>query len=110
MAGILGIATYYKLTTSFHTSALDSQPTAPHNFAATVAPGPPLTAEPGTLVSHAALNPTKPSELGRIFAEFGFPGPVADLQYRQAYVASYNRQLRNANWVSGERWDCCRLN
>ncbi|KAI9209331.1 uncharacterized protein BJ171DRAFT_115704 [Polychytrium aggregatum] len=30
----------------------------------------------------------------------GFPGPVSDILYRQAYVGSYNRSLRNPNWVA----------
>ncbi|RKP06778.1 DNA/RNA non-specific endonuclease [Thamnocephalis sphaerospora] len=27
-------------------------------------------------------------------------GPISDIHYRLAYVASYNRQLRNPNWVA----------
>jgi endonuclease G len=30
----------------------------------------------------------------------GFPGPLNDLIYRTAYVASFNRALRNPNWVA----------
>ncbi|KAJ3083153.1 nuclease [Quaeritorhiza haematococci] len=32
--------------------------------------------------------------------KYGFHGPTSDLLYRQAYVASYNRSLRNPNWVA----------
>ncbi|KAI8821809.1 uncharacterized protein EV422DRAFT_527077 [Fimicolochytrium jonesii] len=32
--------------------------------------------------------------------KYGFPGPVSDLLYRTAYVGSYNRSLRNPNWVA----------
>ncbi|CAO3659574.1 unnamed protein product [Rhizopus stolonifer] len=31
---------------------------------------------------------------------FGFPGPVNDLVYRNAYVTSHNRRDRNPNWVA----------
>ncbi|KAJ3047202.1 nuclease [Rhizophlyctis rosea] len=32
--------------------------------------------------------------------KYGFPGPVNDVLYRKAYVASYNRAKRNPNWVA----------
>ncbi|CAG8533017.1 11962_t:CDS:2 [Ambispora leptoticha] len=31
---------------------------------------------------------------------FGFAGPINDTLYRTAYISSYNRQLRNPNWVA----------
>ncbi|KAJ3155680.1 nuclease [Geranomyces variabilis] len=31
---------------------------------------------------------------------YGFPGPVSDRLYRNAYVGSYNRALRNPNWIA----------
>ncbi|KAK4169354.1 mitochondrial nuclease [Cladorrhinum sp. PSN259] len=33
------------------------------------------------------------------FFEYGFPGPVADLATRQAFVSSYDRRTRNPHWV-----------
>jgi endonuclease G len=35
-----------------------------------------------------------------MFKEYGFPGPVSDTRYRIAYTTSFNRQLRNPNWVA----------
>ncbi|KAJ3040865.1 nuclease [Rhizophlyctis rosea] len=32
--------------------------------------------------------------------KYGFPGPVSDVLYRKAYVASFNRANRNPNWVA----------
>ncbi|KAJ3326313.1 nuclease [Boothiomyces sp. JEL0866] len=32
--------------------------------------------------------------------KYGFPGPISDLIYREAYVTSYNRQTRNPNWAA----------
>ncbi|ORX94164.1 hypothetical protein K493DRAFT_315630 [Basidiobolus meristosporus CBS 931.73] len=39
-------------------------------------------------------------EIGKQIMKFGFPGPISDIKYRKSYVASYNRQLRNPNWVA----------
>ena len=32
--------------------------------------------------------------------EYGFPGPVADLAARQAFISSYDRRTRNPHWVA----------
>ncbi|KAG1198259.1 hypothetical protein G6F35_012663 [Rhizopus arrhizus] len=39
-------------------------------------------------------------EKAKSILPFGFPGPVNDLVYRNAYVTSYNRRDRNPNWVA----------
>jgi endonuclease G len=39
-------------------------------------------------------------EKAREILPFGFPGPVNDLVYRNAYITSYNRRDRNPNWVA----------
>lgn len=39
-------------------------------------------------------------EKAREILPFGFPGPVSDLVYRNAYITSYNRRDRNPNWVA----------
>lgn len=41
-----------------------------------------------------------PVEKAREILPFGFPGPVNDLVYRNAYITSYNRRDRNPNWVA----------
>ncbi|KAJ4292286.1 nuclease [Collariella sp. IMI 366227] len=32
--------------------------------------------------------------------EYGFPGPVADLATRQAFISSYDRRTKNPHWVA----------
>jgi endonuclease G len=44
--------------------------------------------------------PTNNVEKAREILPFGFPGPVSDLVYRNAYVTSFNRRDRNPNWVA----------
>lgn len=39
-------------------------------------------------------------EKAKSILPFGFPGPVNDLVYRNAYVTSHNRRDRNPNWVA----------
>ncbi|KAI9277039.1 hypothetical protein BDA99DRAFT_429661 [Phascolomyces articulosus] len=39
-------------------------------------------------------------ENAKTILPFGFPGPVNDIVYRNAYVVSYNRRDRNPNWVA----------
>ncbi|KAI8875044.1 hypothetical protein K501DRAFT_264298 [Backusella circina FSU 941] len=39
-------------------------------------------------------------EKAKTILPFGFPGPVNDLVYRNAYVTSFNRRDRNPNWVA----------
>ncbi|KAJ1794714.1 nuclease, partial [Coemansia sp. RSA 1938] len=34
------------------------------------------------------------------FLKHGYPGPVSDFMLRSRYAASYNRALRNPNWVA----------
>ncbi|KAI7881063.1 hypothetical protein K492DRAFT_161992 [Lichtheimia hyalospora FSU 10163] len=43
---------------------------------------------------------TPPFEKAKAILPFGFPGPVNDILYRNAYVVSYNRRDRNPNWVA----------
>ncbi|KAJ2334343.1 nuclease, partial [Coemansia sp. RSA 2673] len=37
---------------------------------------------------------------GNEFLKYGNPGPVSDFLLRSRYAASYNRALRNPNWVA----------
>ncbi|RKP13134.1 hypothetical protein BJ684DRAFT_20359, partial [Piptocephalis cylindrospora] len=62
VAGILGIATYYKFSSSFGTSAPTTQPHVPQSFAATVAPGQSMRADPSHLTSSTAatFSPNRP--------------------------------------------------
>ncbi|KAJ3265072.1 nuclease, partial [Borealophlyctis nickersoniae] len=53
-------------------------------------PQPPIPGAPGQ----------PPLDKAREIMKYGFPGPVSDLLYRQAYVSSYNRSTRNPNWVA----------
>ncbi|KAJ1958002.1 nuclease [Dipsacomyces acuminosporus] len=34
------------------------------------------------------------------FLQYGYPGPVSDFLLKQRYAGSYNRALRNPNWVA----------
>lgn len=45
-------------------------------------------------------NPLSNVEKAREILPFGFPGPVSDVVYRNAYVTSFNRRDRNPNWVA----------
>ncbi|KAJ2796041.1 nuclease [Coemansia helicoidea] len=51
--------------------------------------------------SHAQFRRDVPSDgTDNEFLAFGNPGPVADFMVRQRYAASFNRALRNPNWVA----------
>jgi hypothetical protein len=47
--------------------------------------------------------PLIPSSMDRMkeILKYGYPGPISDKLYRNAYVGSFNRQTRNAHWVCG---------
>jgi len=45
-------------------------------------------------------NPHQPNHLQQIFDEFGFPGPTHDVEYRTAFVSSYDRSRRHPVWVT----------
>ncbi|KAJ3274941.1 nuclease [Terramyces sp. JEL0728] len=55
-----------------------------------------MNPEPAVQVesAKAALNSAK-----SILA-YGYPGPISDILYREAYIASFNRQTRNPNWAA----------
>ncbi|KAG9287868.1 hypothetical protein G9A89_017463 [Geosiphon pyriformis] len=42
----------------------------------------------------------RPRAVKEFILPFGFPSPITEILYRTAYVASYNRQLRNPVWVA----------
>jgi len=44
-------------------------------------------------------SPPNPA-LEKIFAEFGFPGPLIDVNYRASYAGAFNRLTRNPHWVA----------
>ncbi|RUP49477.1 hypothetical protein BC936DRAFT_142426 [Jimgerdemannia flammicorona] len=44
--------------------------------------------------------PLNKFEVARHILPFGSPGPVSDIIFRSAYIASYNRRDRNPNWVA----------
>jgi endonuclease G len=56
------------------------------------APAPPTPQQPNRTLDSI--------EKAKTILPFGFPGPVNDLVYRNAYVTSYNRRDRNPNWVA----------
>ena len=49
--------------------------------------------------SASSYNPNAPVDPSGLF-EYGFPGPVADLASRQAFISSYDRRTRNPHWVA----------
>ncbi|KAI9095937.1 hypothetical protein DFS34DRAFT_651193 [Phlyctochytrium arcticum] len=44
--------------------------------------------------------PVAPEDVSHPALKFGHAGPISDFLPRQSYVASYNRQLKNPNWVA----------
>ncbi|KAI8977960.1 hypothetical protein BDB01DRAFT_852790 [Pilobolus umbonatus] len=60
-------------------------------------PAPTKPSAPTTSAPPRSLNSV---EKAKQILPFGFPGPVNDLVYRNAYVTSYNRRDRNPNWVA----------
>ncbi|TPX57327.1 hypothetical protein PhCBS80983_g03894 [Powellomyces hirtus] len=55
--------------------------------------------KPVAIQHEATMSPTQATTAKEIM-KFGFPGPISDNLYRTAYVGSYNRALRNPNWVA----------
>ena len=83
-----GIANYLwggsGTSTSSSTQTAPSAPTAP-NF--------PVRGPDGSLqLVGSNVNPTA-------FFQYGFPGPIHDLQTRQEFVSCYDREKRNPSWV-----------
>ncbi|KAL0079906.1 hypothetical protein F4703DRAFT_1905692 [Phycomyces blakesleeanus] len=63
----------------------------------------PQAPKPITNMPQQTAPPARPMssiEKAKTILPFGFPGPVSDLIYRDAYVVSYNRRDRNPNWVA----------
>lgn len=52
---------------------------------------------PGNTGGHPV--PSTPVDPAGLF-KYGFPGPVADLAARQAFISTYDRRLRNPHWVA----------
>ncbi|KAI8070485.1 hypothetical protein BC940DRAFT_271225 [Gongronella butleri] len=84
--GAVSMAAYHKMN-------------QPRPMAAAVRPSPPPPSmpAPGPQGKPAVADPR---ENARHILPFGFPGPVSDIVYRNAYVTSYNRRDRNPNWVA----------
>ncbi|KAI9318008.1 hypothetical protein BX666DRAFT_1933827 [Dichotomocladium elegans] len=89
--GVVSYAAYQKFTQKPRPAGamVPSVVTAP---AATPSPGGPASAPP--------VRSLDAIEKAKTILPFGFPGPVNDLLYRNAYVVSYNRRDRNPNWVA----------
>ncbi|KAG0174736.1 nuclease [Apophysomyces sp. BC1034] len=87
--GALSMAAYNKYSQKPRSMAMNVPPPRPQQL-------PPPPAPP------AQLKPRSPDliEKAKTIMPFGFPGPVSDIVYRNAYVASYNRRDRNPNWVA----------
>lgn len=83
--GVVSFAAYQKFTQK------PSRPLTP-----TVVP-PPRPQQPQPQQPNNALSNI---EKAREILPFGFPGPVSDIVYRNAYVTSFNRRDRNPNWVA----------
>ncbi|KAI7904501.1 uncharacterized protein BX663DRAFT_535472 [Cokeromyces recurvatus] len=61
----------------------------------------PTTLKPTVVNTQPSPQPSPNTfEKARSILPFGFPGPVNDVIYRNAYVTSYNRRDRNPNWVA----------
>ncbi|KAI1646102.1 uncharacterized protein F4817DRAFT_341199 [Daldinia loculata] len=57
------------------------------------------TAQTGLSTSAPAAVNLLPVDPSGLF-EYGFPGPVADIATRQALISSFDRRLRNPQWVA----------
>ncbi|KAL2126747.1 hypothetical protein VTI74DRAFT_318 [Chaetomium olivicolor] len=53
---------------------------------------------PSPAVPSTGSAPSAPVNPAGLF-EYGFPGPVADLATRQAFISSYDRRTKNPHWV-----------
>lgn len=85
-------------------SPKNNQNAAAAAAAATPVPGSPTptVAVPATQIfanapSSPAAAPAPVNPAG--FFEYGFPGPVADVASRAAFISSYDRRTRNPHWV-----------
>lgn len=84
---------------------LDSK--TPSTTAAGSAPIPIPGRPPGALpvALDAGLSTSAPAALGHLpvnpsgLFEYGFPGPVSDIATRSALISSFDRRLRNPQWV-----------
>ncbi|KAI8144997.1 hypothetical protein BJV82DRAFT_666914 [Fennellomyces sp. T-0311] len=86
--GAVSYAAYQKFAQKPRPAAITTQPVP-------VVPAP--TKGPSGPVPQRSLDKI---EKAKTILPFGFPGPVNDIVYRNAYVVSYNRRDRNPNWVA----------
>lgn len=84
--GVVSFAAYQKFTQKPAASAIRPAIQGPPR------PQPPSPQQPSNTLNTV--------EKAREILPFGFPGPVSDLVYRNAYVTSFNRRDRNPNWVA----------
>ena len=56
-----------------------------------------LPSSPSVVSPHSSSSIS--NEKTKEILRFGFPGPVSDKLYRNAYVGAYDRRTRNAHWV-----------
>ncbi|KAJ2846361.1 nuclease [Coemansia brasiliensis] len=57
-------------------------------------------AQPAQPVQPTQFDKRAVDETDNEFLKFGYPGPVSDFLLRSRYAVSYNRALRNPNWVA----------
>jgi endonuclease G, mitochondrial len=84
------IETTKPTTTTTTTVASSSLPIPAQQIFAPITPAIPTTRSNTGLVA-----PVNPAGL----FEYGFPGPVSDIAARQALISSFDRRLRNPQWV-----------
>ncbi|KAI1246693.1 hypothetical protein MGN70_010572 [Eutypa lata] len=109
-AGAAVTATMYSLRSQPSERKLDTKATLPPTIATTSAPIPipskqTLTAPPPFPPQANVLSTSAPASLGGppvdpagLF-EYGFPGPISDIAMRSALISSFDRRLRNPQWV-----------
>ncbi|KAL2255731.1 hypothetical protein VTK26DRAFT_2800 [Humicola hyalothermophila] len=90
------------------TTSVTTVPAAPTKTPSLVAPVPATQVFGQTTIPTPATAPspsatslaTKPAPVNPAgLFEYGFPGPVADLATRQAFISSFDRRTKNPHWV-----------
>ena len=77
------------------TTTVASTPVLASPNPAVAVPASQIFSNPGPSPPAAIPGPVNPAG----FFEYGFPGPVADVAARSAFVSSYDRRTRNPHWV-----------
>lgn len=85
-------ATYYYLNTRDNTPVPVSHTPVTRQNGPTGKKKEPLTKKHQEMMAELKLSPLK-------FFQYGYPGPIHDMEDRYQYVSCYNRQTRNPYWV-----------